>query len=333
MKLPRRPTLEDVAAEAGVSRALVSLALNESPRVAAESRKRILAAAHEIGYRPNLAARNLASHRTGTIGVLLSDLHNPFFAEVFEGIAASASNAGLKVLLTTGRTLLAAERGAIDAMIEHRVDGIVLVGPRVSSNEIDAVVKQVPTVLVGRTVRNQLVDSVSNHEAQGAMLAVEHLVQLGHERIVHVDGGGGAGAVQRRLGFQRACATLGVPSVEVVPGRFTEEAGVRAARELLKRRVKPTAVFGANDLVAIGVLDTFIDAGLRVPEDVSIVGYDNSQIARMSRVSLTSVDQSTELLGRVAVDLLVNRLGGRVGQQVERVTPTLIVRGTTARNA
>jgi DNA-binding LacI/PurR family transcriptional regulator len=325
----RRPTLEDVAAKAGVSRALVSLALNDSPRVAPASRELILRAAAEIGYRPNLAARNLASHRTGTVGVLLNDLHNPYFADVFDGLAAAAADANLKLLLTTGRNLVADELKAINSMLEHRVDGVILVGARVATSEISAVAKTLPTVLIGRTVRNQAVDCVTNNEAEGARIAVEHLVSLGHRTIVHIDGGGGAGAAARRAGFQRAGQVLGVHT-EVVSGEYTEAAGILGAKKLLRRRSLPTAVFGANDLVAIGALDAFLDAGLRVPEDVSVLGYDNSAIARMSRVSLTSIDQSAERLGGVAIDLLRSRLAGRIEQGMELVTPTLIRRRTTA---
>jgi DNA-binding LacI/PurR family transcriptional regulator len=325
----RRPTLEDVAAKAGVSRALVSLALNDSPRVAAASKELILRAAADIGYRPNLAARNLASHRTGTVGVLLNDLHNPFYADVYDGLAAAADDADFKLLLTTGRNQSTDERAAINSMIEHRVDGVILVGPRVPTAEISAVAKALPTVLIGRTVRDAAVDCVTNHEAEGARIAVEHLVSLGHKTIVHIDGGGGAGAAARRAGFEWAGQSLGVHT-EVVSGEYTEAAGVLGARRLLRRRSLPTAVFGANDLVAIGALDAFLDAGLRVPEDVSVLGYDNSAIARMSRVSLSSIDQSTERLGGVAIDLLRTRLAGRTEQGTELVTPTLIQRRTTA---
>ncbi len=322
--------MEDVAARAGVSRALVSLALNDSPRVADRSKAAIRAAAHDLGYRPNLAARNLASHRTGTVGVLLNDLHNPFFAEVFDGIAAAADAVDQKLLLTTGRKISAGERSAIDAMIEHRVDGIILVSARLASAEIAQVAHIVPTVIIGRTVRNNRVDCVTNHDAEGARIAVEHLVSLGHQSIAHIDGGAGAGAAARRAGFERAVNLLGVNHSEVIPGDYTEQAGVAGAQRLLRRRRKPTAVFGANDLVAIGALDTFVDAGLDVPEHMSVIGYDNSPMSRMSRLSLSSIDQSTERLGHVALDLLRSRIDGRRDQRIELVTPTLVARRTTS---
>jgi DNA-binding LacI/PurR family transcriptional regulator len=326
----RRPTLEDVAALAGVSRALVSLALNDSPRVAQSSKLTIRQAASELGYRPNVAARNLASHRTGTIGVLLNDLHNPFFAEVFDGIAEAATDVDQTLLLSTGRNVAAGERAAIETMIDHRVDGIVLVGPRMTSAAIADVAKMLPTVIIGRTVRDTRVDCVTNHDAEGARIAVAHLVELGHQSIVHIDGGAGAGAAARRAGFVRAVTSHGLDRWEVIPGDYTERGGLNAARRLLKRKNRPTAVFGANDLVAVGVLDLFVEAGLRVPEDLSVIGYDNSQLSRLSRLSLSTIDQSTDRLGRVAVELLRSRIDGRTDQRLELVTPTLIARRTTA---
>jgi DNA-binding LacI/PurR family transcriptional regulator len=340
VKRNRRPTLEDVAEVAGVSRALVSLALNDSPRVAAASKALILEAAASLDYRPNLAARNLASHRTGTIGVMLNDLHNPYYVDVFDGVSAAATDAEKSLLLTTGRNQIAGEREAIASMLAHRVDGIVLVGPLIPTAEISRLAESVPVVLVGRTVRDQRVDCVANHEAEGAAIAVGHLVALGHRRIAHVDGGSGAGAAERRTGFERAVKNFGIDAhCEVIPGDYTEAAGTSAATRILKRKARPTALFCANDLVAIGAMDTFAAADVRTPEDISVIGYDNSMLARLSRISLTSIDQSTQLLGRVAVDLLNQRLATAsntgtdvVGksQRVELVTPTLITRRTTA---
>ena len=343
MKRTRRPTLEDVAQVAGVSRALVSLALNDSPRVAPRSKALILEAAASLDYRPNLAARNLASHRTGTIGVMLNDLHNPYYVDVFDGVSAAATESEKSLLLTTGRNQIAGEREAISSMLAHRVDGIILVGPLTASSEISRLAQSVPVVLVGRTVRDPLVDCVANHEAEGAAIAVAHLVSLGHRRIAHIDGGSGAGAGARRTGFERAVKALGVGTdCEVIPGDYTEAAGIRAAMRILKRKNRPTALFCANDLVAIGAMDTFAAADIRTPEDISVIGYDNSMLARLSRISLTSIDQSTQLLGRVAVDLLTHRLetsvvvsGDATGsaaarsQRIELVTPTLIARRTT----
>jgi DNA-binding LacI/PurR family transcriptional regulator len=325
----RNPTLEDVARRAGVSRALVSLALRNSTRVAAETRQIIFAAATEIGYRPNLAARNLASNRTATIGVLLNDLHNPFFAEVYDGVNDASLSAALRVLLTTASgSTKAAERSAIESMMQHRVDGIVLVSPRLPAGEITELAAHIPISVVGRVVRDASVDCVTNDDEYGASLAVSHLHELGHTRIVHIDGGNGAGANARRVGFEKAVTHFNMRA-DIMEGDFTEAAGSAAARKLVKRKLLPTAVFAANDLVAVGAIDVLGQAGHCVPGDVSVMGYDNTAIARMTHLSLTSIEQPTHDMGRIAVELLKERIGGRTEQRIEQVEPTLIVRKTT----
>jgi DNA-binding LacI/PurR family transcriptional regulator len=327
------PTMEDVARRAGVSRALVSLVMNDSPNVSDHRRQLVLDAATELGYRRNAAARHLASRRTGSVGVLLNDLHNPFFADIYDGIAAATERHGYRPLLTAGARRPASEQHAIDVMLEHRVDGMILVSPRLSATRIAAASEVVPVVVIGRVVRGNAIDSVENDERHGALVVVEHLVSLGHRTIAHIHGGSGAGARARWRGYEHAMVQFGLKP-DVVAGDFTEVAGVEAARLLLRRKKLPSAVFAANDLVAAGALDTFEDAGLEVPDDLSVVGYDNTFLARMHHVSLTTVDQSTEEMGRTAVDLLHQRVeNGRTRPVVHFVTPELITRRTSGRRA
>lgn len=326
----RAPTMEDVARAADVSRALVSLVMRESPNVSMERRQRVLEAAARLGYRPNRMARSLASRRTHTLGVLLDDLLNPFFAEVAASIEEAASSVGYQVVLSTGGRRAARERLAIESLLEYRVDGIIVVSPRLASADIVRSAGHVPVVMVGRRIRSTLLDFVMGDDALGGRLAVQHLLDLGHERIFHVDGGAGAGGPVRRRAYLDTMREAGHGAkAAVVAGEFTEEAGVAAAQQLLERSNLPTAVFAANDMIAAGMLHCFEESGVEVPEDVSIVGYDNTLLAGLHRISLTTIDQAQVEMGRTAVKLLLERIDGRRDQRVHLTEPTLVVRRTS----
>ena len=328
-----RPTIIDVAARAGVSKSLVSLVIRGATTVSDEKRRLVLEAAQALGYRPNAVARSLVRRRTNLLGIVLSDLHNPFYAEVVDGIQAEAGSYDYGTIITTVDRRALAERRALDTMLELRVDGLILASPML---ELDAVIaaasREVPVVLIARHSDAPRVDTIRNDDSTGAELVVRHLAGLGHVRIAHIDGGAGSGAPERREGYEQAMRTLGLGEhVRTVSGTYTEQGGRRGVAELLASGPRPTAIFVANDLAAIGALGALADQGLRVPQDVSIIGYDNTALAAVHHIDLTTVDQPRPEMGRKAVTMLLERMTGK--RDVTRhllMPPTLIVRGTTA---
>jgi len=325
------PTMEDVAAKAGVSRALVSLVMRNSPKVSDGRRKAVLQAADSLGYRPNALARNLASEQTHAIGVVINDLHNPYFVEVLDGMEPVVSRHGYRLLVMPGWQDRHREAAAIETLLEYRVDGIVLAGPQLGPEVIDRTAAVTPVVTVGMSHPTPAFDSVNNNEMVGARLAIDHLTSLGHRSITHVDGGKGAGAAERKAGYLQAMDATGLAShTQVIPGDFTAAAGTQAAVQLIASQQRPTAVFAANDLCAAGILDAFQHAGVRVPCDISVIGYDNTGLAAMPQLSLSTINQPRPEMGALAVEALLDRL--QQSRQVARhvvLDPTLVARRTT----
>jgi len=327
-----RPTILDVAEHAGVSKSLVSLVMRGAPSVSDEKRQRVLDVAARLGYRPNAVARSLVRRRTNLFGVLLSDLHNPFFAEVIDGIQAEAGARGFRAIICAGDRGERSEAQGLETLLELRTDGLILASPVLGMELIVAASEELPTVLVARQAKARTVDSVANDDPRGAAIAVEYLASLGHERIAHIDGGAGAGSPERRRGYERAMKKLGLGAhVRVAPGSYTEEGGHKGVALLLDGGERPTAILAANDLAATGALSALAERGVRVPDDVSLVGYDNTSLAAVRHINLTTVNQPRPDMGRTAVTLLLERIAaGRTTAHNVLIPPTLVVRGTTA---
>ncbi|BDH10033.1 LacI family transcriptional regulator [Streptomyces hygroscopicus] len=336
----RPPTIRGVAERAGVSKSLVSLVLQGSPRVSDAKRQAVLAAIEELGYRPNAAARSLVARRTHTVGVLLNDMRNPWFVEVLDGLNSLLQAHGLRMLMADGRLDRRAGQDFARTFQELRVDGIVVVGMLPDTDGLAEVAERLPTVIAGNhEPRLPRVDLVANDDERGARLATEHLIGLGHRRIAHIAGQGLVGELRRR-GFESAVRAHGLAASAVVEnGDGTEEGGYRAAVRLLNpsrgsgRPVAecPTAVFAFNDISGVGALSAAQELGLEVPADLSLVGYDNTYLARIRHLWLNSVNNASHEVGRRAARCLLDRMerpDAPAGQQL--VAPELEIRGSTA---
>ena len=327
--MDQRPRLADVAARAGVSTASVSLVLRGAPGPSAETRERVLAAAADLAYRADRTASLLARRRRHLLGVLL-DVRNPFHAELVEELHAEADKAGYEVVLST-LTRDRDEARAIETLLDFRCEALILLGPDASDATLGTLAAQVPCVVVGRPVGDADVDVVRPAEDVGVDAALHHLIALGHHRITFVDGGRGAVAAARRRGYRRAMRRAGLVA-EVLPGDHTEEGGVRAGRRIVAEHVLPTAVVASNDRLAVGVMDAFVRAGVDVPGQVSVIGYDDSTLARLVHIDLTTVNQDAPAQARHAVEAAVSRLDdGRTRRMETVLVPHLVVRGSTAR--
>ncbi|WEH14567.1 LacI family DNA-binding transcriptional regulator [Streptomyces sp. VNUA24] len=328
---PANPTIRDVAERAGVSKSLVSLVLRGSEQVREEKRQAVLAAVDELGYRPNAAARSLSERRTRTVGVLLNDMRNPWFVELLDGLNSRLHDNGLRMLLADGHLNRRLGEDLTRTFTELRVDGLIAVGTLPPSEALRTAAGLVPTVVAGaREPTLPRVDVVAGDDQLGARLATEHLIGLGHRRIAHIAGDGVVGALRRRS-FETVMREHGLGDLASVErGDLTEEGGYRATVRLLGTAQRPTAVVAFNDMACVGALSAAEELGLRVPHDLSLVGYDNTYVARLRHLWLTTVDNASHDVGRAAAQCLLDRIADptRAGRLV-LTTPTLEVRGTT----
>ncbi|MGA8048543.1 MAG: LacI family DNA-binding transcriptional regulator [Dermatophilaceae bacterium] len=328
-----RARLKDVAAEAGVSTATASLVLRGRPGPSQASRAAVEEAAQRLAYRPDRSASLLASRRSRHLGVLIT-ISSTFHAELVEVLDGAAAGAGLDLVLAT-TTARRSEQEALESLLDQRCEGIVLVGPGLSEAHIEAVASEVPTVVVGRSGTSHATGVLAD-DAAGMEAVVEHLVGLGHRSIAYVDGPRGSIATARRRGFRAAMRRRGIEAA-VLPGGVDETAGLSAARAVLALdgAARPTAVACFNDHCAVGVRTGLVRAGVAVPAEVSVTGYDDSPLARLATIELTTVSQDPPALAAAVVGVLSDILDGE-GIAESRaytdvvVSPRLVVRATTA---
>lgn len=303
-------TIYDVAARAGVSKSLVSLVLQRSPRVSEQRRAAVLAAIQELDYRPSTAAVSLAGTRSRTIGVVLDDFRNQWFVDLLTGLRESLQDQGHRLVVADRFLNTGLDVSPVEGFLSMRVEGLVIAG----EPDPDLVVPAgTPVVVAGGRAALPRADTVANDDLAGGRMAAGHLVELGHVRLGFV--GGRSAASDARLEGWRAgidvAAGVGddVTGVAVVlAADVTEETGVSGTHRLLDEHPDVTAVFAANDVTALGAMSAIADRGLRVPEDVSVIGYDDTPIAASRYVGLTSIDDRSIDIGRGAGARLLERI-------------------------
>ncbi|WP_329285506.1 LacI family DNA-binding transcriptional regulator [Streptomyces sp. NBC_00691] len=331
-------TITDVARHAGVSTAAVSKVMRNAYGVSAAMQERVRAAMDELGYRPHTAARGMRG-RTYTIGVLLDNVRNPFFADILDGIREELQESEYTVLI--GAAGFGAEEQArtIRSMVDRQMDGLILIAPATPRPEVQATAEVTPTVVIGHHDSSDAHDSVVDADDLGAGLVVDHLVSLGHQDIALVSAAGNkAGRWQRTPeialtdGYLQAMERHGLAGhARVHHAAYSDDGGHAAGMALLAGADRPTAVMTGADVVALGIYRAAHELGLDIPGDVSLVGYNNTAIASLAPVQLSSVDQAGHTMGLAAARMLIERVEGRRERaMLTTMTPRLVIRRSTA---
>lgn len=327
------PTSHDVAKKAGVSIATVSRVLNDSPLVTESARRQVLRAVKELNYQPNRAAQRLRAGRSHVIGLIISDIQNPFFTSVVRGIEDLAYQHGYSLILCNSDEDIQKEQLYIEILSSERVAGVIIVPTGINCCA-PLLNLRMPVVVMDRVLAGFDTDTVVVENVAGAFAATKYLIELGHQRIGLVGAPPGISVgIERQLGYEKALGDSGIATDEALirAGNFKETGGYQATRELLDLKPRPTALFVANNLMTLGALVAIRESGLKIPEDISIIGFDDMPWANLLQPPLTAIAQPTYELGHHAAQLLLERLKDRTRPVThERLATRLVVRGSTS---
>lgn len=328
--MPLSYTIHDVAARSGVSEATVSRVLNEHPAVRPQTRDRVLTAVRELKFVPNAIAKGLRMKRTGIVGVIVPDISSLFFLDIIKGLENTFDLNDYRVAICDSQNQLKKERDNTRWLVDGSVDGLILLRPMMDDQTLRELADLgYPIGVFGRIVDHPVVTSVAIENRVAGRRVAEHLIGHGHKRIGIVLGTEGVQDSEERFqGFQDALRQHGL---ELVPelverGGFTEEGGARAFQAMLDRHSVPTAVFAANDEMAVGVMQVAQAAGIRVPEDLAVVGFDNIRLARVVTPALTTLNQPKLDAGFRLGQNMLNRLGGTADSEQIVLPGDLLVR-------
>lgn len=320
--------MTDVAKAAGVSTALVSIVFRNAPGASEATRSHVKATATALGYVPDRRAQKLRQNRSGLIGVAF-ELHQAFHGDLVEDIYSAARRHSFDIQLSA-ITPTRSEREAVDALIKERCEAVVLLGSRLNAKELEAIAAQLPVQVVARESGTPKVSSVHVDDAIGAKLALDHLMDLGHRKIIYIDGGDAPGTRERSEVFKKHIDSI-VGDARIIPGGSSESAGAIAMAQALDDGTEATAVIAFNDRVALGVLSILWQRGISVPEQISVVGYDNSRISSLEHIGLTTIDQDAGQIAAKAIDVSLNQINQHI-ENNEVLAPTLVRRRTTGLN-
>lgn len=325
--MPRKKpaTLSDIAATVGVAPMTVSRVINRNGYVSDETRRRVLEAVREMNYRRNGLARSLKRQRTETVGLVLGDISNPYSTELANAVRETLSARAFNLFICISEHSAKEDIVAFESLVDHSVDGLIVATRANADGDRrlrEIVESDVPVVVVGRDFQHQNVDFIAADNLQGGFEATQHLIDLGHERIAFIGATiSGRTSLKRLQGYLKALEEHNLPvderlitgrkeAVSEVPGYSTEKMGYEGMKRLLSLPNRPTAVFARNDFTAFGAVSAIKEAGLRVPEDIAIVGFDDIPLAVHMSPSLTTVRQPMRLQGQLAAEMLLQRIAG-----------------------
>lgn len=329
------PTIREVSRRAQVSASTVSRVLNGTAPVAEETRKRVLAAVAELSYRPNSFARSLATNRSGGIGVSVNDLASPYYGAMLHGIEAAVEAAGMHMVVSSGGADRRKEREAVEFLLERRPDALIVHLEATPDLELLELMRSpVPVVLLGRHLADTSERCVYLDNETGGELATGYLLANGHRRVAHIAGPLSFPDARARLqGYRQALENAGLAFDErlVAEADFLEEGGYRAAKRLLARETAFSAIFSANDQMAAGALQALREAGIRVPDEISVMGYDDVLFARYLSPALTTIRQPLVEMGQAAARIALDVLDGRETEVKGKFEPELVARESVQR--
>jgi LacI family transcriptional regulator len=310
-------TTKEVAKEAGVSQSTVSRVLNSYPYVSEDNRSRVWDAVEKLRYQPNHLARSMALQKTNTLGLLVPDLMNPFYSEIAKSIIDRGQEFKLNIILCDTDNKPEMQKFYIDFLQQKRVDGIIFASVSLRDPEAERLVNaEYPCIFCNRRLKLKKASFISSDNQKGAKLAVRHLAGLGHRRIGYISGPDELSTARDRLmGYREVVEALGLEadSELVVQGRFDRGLGYSGTMKLMDLPKPPTAIFVSNDLMALAAMEALMERGLRIPEDVALVGYDDISITGHKRIGLTTVAQQKDMMGRLAVDTMIAMLAKENG--------------------